>query len=103
MVPTVGLEPTRPEALHSECSTSAYFVTWTYCLLQVRLRILYRVSIPGIVRTLCSLPPILFQLVGNVGLEPTRLSTKVFETSLSAIPAIPHKCGFMFMATPQTT
>ena len=54
------------------------------CLLQVRLRILYRVSIPGIVRTICSFPPILFQLVPTVELEPTRLSTLHSECSMSA-------------------
>ena len=55
------------------------------CLLQVRLRILYRVSIPGIVRTVCSFPPILFQrLVPTAGLEPARLSTLHSECSTSA-------------------
>ena len=54
------------------------------CLLQVRLRILYRVSIPGIVRTICSFPPILSQLVPTAGLEPARLSTLHSECSMSA-------------------
>ena len=54
------------------------------CLLQVRLRILYRVSIPGIVRTICSFPPILSQLVPTAGLEPARLSTLHSECSTSA-------------------
>ena len=55
------------------------------CLLQVRLRILYRVSIPGIVRTICSFPPILSQLlVPTAGFEPARLSTLHSECSTSA-------------------
>ena len=60
------------------------------CLLQVRLRILYRVSIPGIVRTICSFPPILSQLVPTAGLEPARLSTLHSECSMSAIPSQGH-------------
>ena len=54
------------------------------CLLQVQLRILYCISTPGVVRTICSFPPILSQLVPTVGLEPTRLSTLHSECSMSA-------------------
>lgn len=41
------------------------------------------------------------QLVGDTGLEPARLPAKVFETSSSTIPTIPHMCGFCLLA-PQT-
>ena len=61
------------------------------CLLQVRLRILYRVSIPGIVRTVCSFPPILSQLVGIVGLEPTRpLGHQILSLTRLPIPSYPQ-------------
>ena len=71
------------------------------CLLQVRLRILYRVSIPGIVRTICSFPPILSQLVPTAGLKPARLSTLHSECSMSAIPSRGHiwQSGEYFIAT----
>ena len=71
------------------------------CLLQVRLRILYRVSIPGIVRTICSFPPILSQLVPTAGLEPARLSTLHSECSMSAISSRGHiwQSGEYFIAT----
>ena len=76
MVSTAGLEPARLSTLHSECSTSAYSVIWTYWLQAMGVM---TSQLSGEFHA-CVVP--------KAGFEPAHLAILDFESSASANSAI---------------